>query len=47
MKYSELIGEIYQSYPEQQSFLKQYLEAHEIGDAHKSIAELACLKISR
>lgn len=47
MKYSELIGEIYQSYPEQQNFLKQYLEGHVIGDSHKSIAELARLKIIR
>lgn len=47
MKYSELIGKIYQSYPEQQSFLKQYLENHEVGDAHRSIAELARLGIIR
>ncbi len=47
MKYSELIGQIYPTYPEQQNFLKKYLEDHEIGDSHRSIAELARLGIIR
>lgn len=47
MKYSELIGEIYSTYPEQQNFLRRYLEDFEVGDAHRSIAELARLGIIR
>ncbi|MBP2045185.1 SIR2 family protein [Methanobacterium aggregans] len=47
MEYSELIGEIYPTYPEQQNFLKGYLESSEVGDAHRSIAELARLGIIR
>ncbi len=47
MKYAELIGEIYPTPAEQQNFLKEYLEENEIGDAHRSIAELARLGIIR
>ena len=41
MGYSELVEKIYPKYPEQQDFLKQYLNYHEIGNAHRGIAELA------
>lgn len=41
MEYSELIGKIYPNYPDQQSFLKNYLDSKDIGQAHKGIAELA------
>lgn len=41
MEYSKLIGQIYPKYPDQQSFLKDYLNKKEIGEAHKGIAELA------
>ena len=41
MGYSELIEKLYPSYPDQQDFLKGYLDKYEIGQAHKGIAELA------
>ena len=41
MEYSELIEKLYPSYPDQQDFLKGYLDKYEIGNAHKAIAELA------
>lgn len=41
MEYSELIGKLYPSYPDQQEFLKGYLDKYEIGQAHRGIAELA------
>ncbi len=41
MEYSELIEKIYPKYPDQQSFLKEYLTKYEIGAAHYGIAELA------
>lgn len=47
MEYSELIGQLYSTSAEQQNFLKDYLNNHEIGDAHRSIAELARLGIIR
>lgn len=47
MEYSELIGEIYSTSAEQQAFLKDYLNNYEVGDAHRSIAELAWRGIIR
>jgi hypothetical protein len=41
MEYSELMELIYSKNPDQQNFLKKYLNNHEIGDSHKGIAELA------
>jgi hypothetical protein len=41
MEYSELIEKVYPNYPDQQNFLKEYLNNHEIGHAHRGIAELA------
>ena len=41
MEYSELIEKLYPSYPDQQDFLKGYLDKYEIGHAHRGIAELA------
>lgn len=47
MGYSELIGSLYSTSTEQQSFLNKYLNGHKIGDVHKSIAKLAKLGIIR
>jgi hypothetical protein len=41
MEYSELMELIYSKNPDQQDFLKKYLNNHEIGESHKGIAELA------
>ncbi len=41
LPYSELIGQIYPNYPDQQRFLKEYLNDHKTGEAHTLIAELA------
>lgn len=41
MEYSELMELIYSKNPDQQNFLKKFLNNHEIGDSHKGIAELA------
>lgn len=41
MGYAELIEKLYPCYPDQQSFLKQYLESYSAGESHKGIAELA------
>jgi hypothetical protein len=41
MEYSELMELIYPKNPDQQDFLKKYLNDHEIGESHKGIAELA------
>lgn len=41
MEYSELIEKLYPSYPDQQDFLKGYLDKYEIGQAHRGIAQLA------
>jgi hypothetical protein len=41
MDYSELIGEIYPSNPDQQRFLQEYLDVYQLGQAHIAIAELA------
>lgn len=47
MEYSQLIENIYPKYPDQQSFLKDYLNKKDIGQAHKGIAELARREIIR
>lgn len=41
MEYSELMELLYSKNPDQQDFLKKYLNDHEIGESHKGIAELA------
>ena len=41
LEYSELIKLIYPHSPDQQSFLKQYLMDHNIGESHMAIAEMA------
>jgi len=41
LPYSELIEQIYPHYPDQQQFLKEYLEDHKVGESHLLIAELA------
>jgi len=41
MKYSQIMGNLFPKYPDQQAFLKQHLSNHDIGEAHKGIAELA------
>lgn len=41
MEYAELMEKIYPNYPDQQSFLKNYLNNAEVGQAHTGIAELA------
>lgn len=40
MVYAELIEKIYPNYPDQQTFLKNYLNNKEIGEAHRGIAEM-------
>jgi hypothetical protein len=40
MQYSELIEKIYPHYPDQQDFLKNYLNNKEVGTAHLGIAEM-------
>lgn len=40
MKYSELIEKVYPNYPDQQNFLKNYLNNKEVGQAHRGTAEL-------
>lgn len=47
LSYSELIEKIYPNYPDQQSFLKDYLDNQEVGQAHRAIAELARREIIR
>lgn len=47
MSYSELIEQIYPNYPDQQSFLKSYLDNRPIGQSHRGIAELARRAIIR
>lgn len=47
MEYSELIEKIYPNYPDQQDFLKEYLNNYEVGQAHRGIAELARREIIR
>ncbi len=41
MEYADLMEILYPTYPEQQTFLKEYLNSHKIGGAHYGIAELA------
>lgn len=41
MEYADLMERLYPTYPEQQQFLKTYLNNHKIGAAHYGIAELA------
>lgn len=41
MEYSELMNLLYPNYPDQQNFLKEYLNDHKVGDSHHGIAELA------
>lgn len=41
MEYSELMELIYPKNPDQQDFLKKYLNNREIGESHKGTAELA------
>lgn len=41
LEYAELIGGIYKTSSEQQSFLNKFLGNHEPGDAHRAIAEMA------
>lgn len=41
MQYAELIEKIYPNYPDQQNFLKSYLNNKEVGAAHLGIAEMA------
>jgi hypothetical protein len=41
MEYSELMDLLYPNGPDQQSFLKECLNGHELGDSHRGIAELA------
>ncbi|MCK5708036.1 MAG: SIR2 family protein [Candidatus Aureabacteria bacterium] len=41
LSYSELIGEIYTKSTEQQTFLNDYLDGKEPGEAHKLITEMA------
>jgi len=41
MEYSELMELLYPKNPDQQDFLKKYLNNYEIGESHKGIAELA------
>ncbi|MCL5037886.1 MAG: SIR2 family protein [Chloroflexi bacterium] len=40
MQYSELVEKIYPKYPDQQDFLKKYIDNYKLGQAHKGIAEL-------
>lgn len=40
-QYAELMGLLYPNYPDQQAFLKKYLNGHELGESHRGIAELA------
>jgi len=47
MEYNELMDHIYPNYPDQQSFLKEYLSGKEPGLSHRGIAELARRKIIR
>lgn len=47
MEYSELIEKLYPNYPDQQDFLKEYLNNYEIRQAHRGIAELARREIIR
>lgn len=41
MTYSQLIDKLYPTYPEQQAFLREYLNGRDPGEVHKGIAELA------
>ena len=41
MEYAELMNVLYPNYPDQQAFLKMYLDSGKVGRAHKGIAELA------
>ena len=47
MEYSELIRELYPTISEQRNFLDKWLGSNEIGDVHRSIAELARRDIIR
>jgi len=47
LEYCELIQELYSTSSEQRSFLDKWLGSHEIGDVHRSIAELARRDIIR
>jgi hypothetical protein len=47
MEYNELMGILYPNSPDQQSFLKKYLNGHSIGESHRGIAELARRDIIR
>ncbi len=47
MEYNELMHQLYPNYPDQQSFLKEYLNGKEPGLSHRGIAELARRKIIR
>lgn len=41
MSYAELMDQLYPNYPDQQSFLRQALGSHPLGEVHRKIAELA------
>ena len=47
MKYSELIGDLFNSSVEQQNFIRDKLKAEKPGDAHLLLAELARRKVLR
>ena len=47
LEYCELIQELYSTSSEQRNFLDKWLGSHEIGDVHRSIAELARRDIIR
>lgn len=47
MEYAELMDLLYPNVPDQQNFLKGYLNGHKIGDSHRGIAELVRRKIVR
>ena len=47
MEYSDLIRELYSTSSEQRNFLDKWLGSNEIGDVHRSIAELARRDIIR
>lgn len=47
MEYAELMDILYPNSPDQQSFLKEYLNGHSIGESHRGIAELARRNIIR
>jgi len=47
MEYAELMNLLYPNVPDQQSFLKEYLNGHKLGESHRGIAELAKRNIIR